>query len=700
MNRLGGFLALFLGSLLCVSAVFARGSLATWPHANNPILAAQAEACTLDVVLVTFRDATGSTTDPAHEDSYNYENRDRPWGEVGRGNNRQLTARSYRRHDFLRLLAGGYNVGGHPTPFVGNTVTVANGNEVLPEVFGSVRAYFDQMSNGAFQLHVRMVNPPPAGRGDFPRWIELPETKEHYAELIDNLRNQNVFWNAAYRATMDSLALPDPAWQEVGISLPDRADPAYPFSRLVRRKILFLYSGAVFTPDLDTTAVFQNGLLHPQVDVVTRTQRITGLPTLVGYRYVMGERQGWSNNDDDIDRFAGIGMHAHEIGHLLGLTHGWGYWVDRPNRYSGAAQYTNAQGANQLGWTLMQGGGDQGPRLEDGGYYVGYRSCPNPINPFYLRDLGWLTPDEILGPQNGYAIAAGTTHWIERNTTTGGPVEFLLNRRTRQAFGGRYVLFYDYATRNDAEQGLMIWRRYSEHHPNWEERPMLIVADARRYRNARDSERDPDIDEYYDMLSDPFAAGRIEAPDGYDPFDQDNVSAVHSLDARAGLRQETEGEEHPITGIRNGRGYHPDPGEVNLALTNIEYDGDNILVDVTFAPPTAPALTAHVQERQVTLRWAASDDPTVSYQYWYDGVSTPMDLDPPYADPIEVPITGLTDDTYTFEVTAVNGLGTATATLTATPQALGESAVDFAEDVTPDVDDTPAVASYTGDRLG
>lgn len=32
------------------------------------------------------------------------------------------------------------------------------------------------------------------------------------------------------------------------------------------------------------------------------------MPTLVGYRYVMGERQGWGNNDYDIDRFAGIGM--------------------------------------------------------------------------------------------------------------------------------------------------------------------------------------------------------------------------------------------------------------------------------------------------------------------------------------------------------------------------------------------------------
>ena len=60
---------------------------------------------------------------------------------------------------------------------------------------------------------------------------------------------------------------------------------------------------------------------------------------------------------------------------------------------------------------------------------------------------------EIRGPHNEYPLAPGTTHYIDLED-----VEFLLNRRTPQAFGGRYVLFYDYATRNDAEQGLMVWR--------------------------------------------------------------------------------------------------------------------------------------------------------------------------------------------------------------------------------------------------
>ncbi|MCE2449738.1 MAG: hypothetical protein J4F35_15570 [Candidatus Latescibacteria bacterium] len=541
-----------------------------------------------DVVLVTFRDAHSSDTDLLHS-TYYYHDYDRPWGEVGQGVNRRLTADSYRRRDFLRMLAGGYAEGGHPEPFVtpehGPNITVAN-NHQLPEVFGSVRAYFDSVSNGRFHLHVRMVNPPAAGQDEdgLPRWIELPETKEYYAELIDNLRNQNVFWNDAYDATLDSLRLVDPAWENVRmrISLPHHDSTAtYPFTRLLRRKILFLYSGVVFAPDLDTTrAGVQHGLLHPQVDEITDANPAQA--DEVGYRYVMGERQGFGRNGHGIDEFAGIGTHAHEIGHLLGLTHGEGYWEDSPNRYSGAPQYTNAQGANQLGWTLMQGGGDQGPEDDDGRYWLAYRSCPNPINPFYLMDLGWLTPDEIRGPHDDYAIAPGTTHWIERNTTQ-GPVEFLLNRRTLQSFDGRYVSFYDYATGNDAEQGLMIWRRYSEHHPHWEERPMLIVADERRYRNARDRDWNPDVHEYHDMLSDPFAAGEIaDRRYNHTGSTQADVSEVTSLNAGEGLRQETLGELR--RGTRDGRGYHPDPVDLNLALTDIRYDGDDILVDVTFAP--------------------------------------------------------------------------------------------------------------------
>ncbi len=686
MNPLRVLCVLCFGLLVCASAGFARGSLSTWPHANNPILAARAAACTLDVVLVTFQNAGASTS----RFGYQYHNYDRPFGEEDGG----LTAASYRRRDFLRMLAGGYSAaeGGHPTPFVGPNVRVAN-NYRLPQVFGSVRAYFDSVSNGVFNLHVRMVNPATTetGTDDFPRWIELPNTKEHYAEST----TMDEFWDAAYQATLDSLSLPAAAWN-TGISLPHHTSTDYPFTRLLRRKLLFLYSGVVFNNrDVDlVTRGNQPSQLHPQADETTRENPTQAMQ--VGYRYVMGERQGFGNTTPDVDEFAGIGAHAHEIGHLLGLNHGEGDWADSNNRYGNTRRNNPPnmvdRAANQLGWTLMQGGGDQGPVTHNNAYYIAYRSCPNPINPFYLRDLGWLTPTEILNAQNDYAIAPGTTHLIDR-----GVVEFLLNRRTTQPFGGRYVSFYDYAAPNAADQGLMVWRRRFR-----VERPLLIVADERRYRDARDQDASPNIPEYYDMLSDPFAAGRISDPRD-DPgddtnFDQANVSAVNSLTAGAGLRQAT-----------TGGWMNRDPGDVNLALTDIRYDaaGDNILVDVALTLPAAPDnLTAEVQAGQVTLRWAASNDPTVSYRYryrpdtmlWSGWSMTTATENGRIVATIEAGDL-INNTAYTFEVAAVNGLGRNSATLTATPQALGPSAVDFVEDVTPDQDDTE-VATYTVTGLG
>lgn len=72
----------------------------------------------------------------------------------------------------------------------------------------------------------------------------------------------------------------------------------------------------------------------------------------------------------------------------------------------------------------MQGDG-AGPELNDNGYYRAYTSCPQPLNPYYQLDLGWLTPTEITGgSQDDYAIEPGTVHRI-----TIGNVSFLLQRR-------------------------------------------------------------------------------------------------------------------------------------------------------------------------------------------------------------------------------------------------------------------------------
>ena len=156
MNRL--WLGSALLPVLWVYSVHAAGSPDTW-----------VSPCTLDVVLVTFEDETAATAG----DKCTYCNHDRPYGT----NPGEAADSSYTLRDFERLFVGGYDEHGNydaGTVFVGDTVTVASGH-VLPEVFGSVRAYYDSVSNGLFELHVRVINP--ADDQGYPRWIELPETK-------------------------------------------------------------------------------------------------------------------------------------------------------------------------------------------------------------------------------------------------------------------------------------------------------------------------------------------------------------------------------------------------------------------------------------------------------------------------------------------------------------------------------------------
>ena len=238
--------------------------------------------------------------------------------------------------DFERLFSGGYGV---LPDFVGTNQTVGDGH-VLPEVFGSVRAYFDSVSNGMFQLNVRMINP--ADSEGYPRWIELPRPKAEYATIMINDRTRrpdgglrgDLFWDDAYETAMDSVRCWNPSSNVPGANCGVSAISTYAITGIgpgatvaqrVGHKVAYLYSGATFKGRSPA------GLLHPNADLHTETHPSSS--DEVGYRYVMGEREG-SHNDDNrtIDEFAPIYTHAHEIGHLLGLYHGGG-GVSVPNPY-------------------------------------------------------------------------------------------------------------------------------------------------------------------------------------------------------------------------------------------------------------------------------------------------------------------------------------------------------------------------------
>ena len=664
--RTPAFLLLLLISILWESGAYGRGSTQTWIPATT-----SAPSCTLDVVLVTFDDAT------TQAGGYDYHLYDRPHGSNDNGTYPDPDS-SYTLRDFERLFIGGYEPL-QDLPFVGDTVHVANGRYRLPhEVFGSVRAYYDSVSNGTFQLHVRMINP--ADANGFPRWVELPQTKSHYAEI--NLGNNHQFWTDAYEAAWDSVRCwnptpitghPDPSICGAvgGYTIDELPNNSYNDDRRIRHKVLYLYSGAIYS---DRSPA---GLLHPHAEV-TRIDN-NGSPTFVGYRYVMGEREGWGTSDHDIDEFAGIFTHAHEIGHMLGLRHPGGQ-REEPNPYTLAANdnISNDNTANLMEWGLMQGSG-AGPQQTDRSntervYHRAYRSCPNPINPFYLIDLGWLRPTEITESRENYVIEPGTVHRITRRTNPGGDeVEYLLERRSHDGMErmedgevvggrsfGRYVSYYEYA---NTDPGLFIWRRHSN-----EERPILIVADGRRIRNARDRDWSPRIHEHRDMRYDPFPVeeDRVQVFN-VTRFTQPAVNSVDSQMAGVGLRQTT------LTAA-NGRdhGLQPDPGDVGLAITEIEHSNDGtIRVDIHMAPPGPPTnVTAVVSNGQATLSWrppAPSDSgpqpPPPSYEYrqstngtWGNEVTVENGSTDARSQMIEL----ATGTDYAFQVRAVNPVGSST----------------------------------------
>lgn len=549
-------------SLLCTSALSVQAQVRrdlTW-----------VSPCTLDVVLVAFQDATTSPNS-----TYDYHNHDRPYGT----NPGQDVRDRYTLREFERLFSGGYG-GLQDSAFVGNTVKVAKGRHTLPEVFGSVRAYFDEISNGDFELRVRMINP--ADSQGYPRWVELPQTKEYYAEIdrgdlertVDNRIRGDLFWDDAQRAAQDSVDLWHPHPDTTAYDIPDNS---YLRERRLRHKVLYLYSGATYS---ERSPV---GLLHPHVDRITQSQAPSA--RWIGYRYVMGERQGWGDDRDDhsVDEFAGIGMHVHEIGHLLGFDHPDGGWNGR-NEYTSqttgdvvddeTVEFTRA---NLSGWGSMQSGAHGPYIVGDDGYHSPYRSCPNPFNPFFRMDLGWNTRENITTTTLRKRIEPGPDHfYVVRGANH---QHYILDFRTASGFG-QYTGWHRFTQ----SPGLLIWRRpivpYSRN-------AMLIPADGRSIFDARQQpvQKEPtSVNSSYtyvwqDRLSDPFGAVEQRGPLGPLPGHEHRPMVRHATDATH-LQHATYSTTSETTADEN-----PDPGPSRLAFRNIRIHrgvsgGDYAEVDI------------------------------------------------------------------------------------------------------------------------
>ena len=438
----------------------------------------------LDVVLVTFQDAT--TTQAGW--TYDYHLHDLPHGYSRRASDGALLPGddSYKMEDWQRLF-------GTPgaAAFDGKGVTVANGREALPEVFGSLREYFEDVSGGDFILQVRIINPQDAN--GYPRWVQLPETKGFYGEIDGGTdrRRATRYWDDARAAAQDSIALWYPGTTDY-----DLPDASADVARRRSHKVLYLYSGVALTTDERNTR-----LLHPQAD---RETRVTpdGKPqdaADIGFRYVTSERLGAGPGVRAVDHFTTIGIHVHEIGHLLGLSHPYGSWSGR-NPYTGQENRRDGRdpeknisftSAPMSGWGMMLASAHgppiwKPPETGNAAWVYEFAACPNPFNAVYRRDLGWndrveitqTTRDQRIDPGDYYIIQAGDA----------GPSELVLELRTAGGWG-QYADWYRFAK----APGLLIWKEYRywvtplPNNPprvasNWR----LIPADGRSIRDARE----------------------------------------------------------------------------------------------------------------------------------------------------------------------------------------------------------------------
>ena len=445
-----------------------------------------ASPCKLDVVLVTFQDATEATRKQSGW-SFEYDEYDLPHGysvvdgELRPGDN------SYKLDDFKRLFgtsgAATFVTTEQTKVRVGGT---GNNGEVLPEVFGSVRAYFEAVSGDQFDLQLRIINPSDAN--GYPRWVQLPETKGFYAEISRGDDDDTRYWDDAHTAAMAAIR----GWYpgSTDYNLPDAtADLATRKSH----KVLYLHSGAEFA-DGSTG----NSMLHPRVDTLTEvTSPGPQSAADVGFRYVAAERQGALPSHEDKDsrnHFTGIGIHVHEIGHLLGLAgHLGGVWNGR-NEYTNQEQSRDVVFGNAalLSWCPMSSGGAQGPPIWKTGettsaWVQEYRSCPAPYSAFYRQDLGWNTRIEVSGTTQDQRINPGDYVVIKTAPENVGapPSEILLELRS--VGFGQYAGWHRFAK----APGVLMWKIWQkrEHSTTkgvtFEGQPRMIPADGRSIRDAR-----------------------------------------------------------------------------------------------------------------------------------------------------------------------------------------------------------------------
>jgi M6 family metalloprotease-like protein len=222
-------------------------------------------------------------------------------------------------------------------------------------------------------------------------WVELENTKEYYRDLIQT------FFNACTSKAF-----------EQGFNIGNLNES---------NKLVIIYAGNQYT----------GGALWPHASISQNY-------------YVMSEKYKHSLYDVEGqgDKFAHIGTHAHEFGHLLGLK-----------------DLYHAQQRN-YSWDLMSWGNSNGPDLNG--------ACPAPINPVNRYVLGWVDYTEV---QDGYSENAlyslSNPKLFKLNIKEGGESYILVEYRefnSNMTIGTTQCLDYNaYIQFGNLSNGFLAWRR-------------------------------------------------------------------------------------------------------------------------------------------------------------------------------------------------------------------------------------------------
>ena len=458
---------------------------------------------TLSVVLLTFPDAlphgytrTGTTLTPG-SNSYTIDDWERKFGASG----------SFR------------DMNGVP-------ITVGSNEALLPS-YGSVKDYFHELSGGELDFNVRLVNREDPSRPGYPQWIVMDSDHSDY---LGQTVGASSFLHHGLITARRYIRNEYTADEQAN----DFAD--FSNSQFLRTAdvVAFVYSG---WQDENRTG------LHPHA-------------RRGGSVYVTGEREGDGNGPDDHDNnpatpaiqdaaetFGAIGIHAHEIGHILGFRHPQANpgnpdyvttddWNPYANQRPGVTRYDttddegnpitevveNWGGGSVAGWCTMHQGSD-GPATEgshrgDGAFTFTYASCPNPYNAFYMMDLrtnfSWNIDVHSKNSTEQHArIDPAPEHYYLIDAPGG---ELMLEFRDADSFG-KYNQWYQF----DEAPGLLVWRRNRVNlaDPSRAPLPRIIPADNRRIFNALAQPvsgettrlwNDSFVYPWIDIISDPFGA--------------------------------------------------------------------------------------------------------------------------------------------------------------------------------------------------